>query len=362
MPITILFSGGGSLGHVVPSLAVAEELRKRRPDCRVVFVCANRGNEKELLVRAGEAFRPLHAPKSPRGLSPSLLLFPFSFLCACFEAAGILSREKPQLIFSKGGFVSVPVCIAAWLRSIPIVLHESDSVMSLSSRLIARMAVIVCTGFPDVPVSPSISHKVHVTGNPVRSGVLRGSEDAAKRITGFSGRRPVVLIIGGSQGSVALNQAVEMSLQQLINVADVIHLTGVGKGTGASHARYIAWPITVDELPDFYALSDIVISRAGAGVLSELAALKKPVIVVPLAGVAHDHQVRNAAVVSEKSAGILLRQEELGRLVDVVKTLVVDEPKRRALGENLALLFPAGAADRIVDILLAAITGDLLQS
>ncbi len=361
MPITILFSGGGSLGHIVPSLAVAGELRKRRSDCRIVFVCANRGEEREFLARAGEAFHSLHAPRSPRGFSPMLLLFPFGFLCACIEAAGILSREKPQLIFSKGGFVSVPVCLSGWLRNIPIVLHESDSVMSLSSRLIARFAETVCTGFPDVPVSPSLRRKIHVTGNPVRPEIVRGSEDAAKRVTGFSGRRPVVMIIGGSQGSVALNQAVEASLTQLIDVADIIHLTGVGKGTGACHARYIAWPMAIDELPDFYTLSDIVVSRAGAGALSELAALKKAVIIVPLAGVAHDHQVHNASVVSRKNAGVLLKQEDLGQLVATVKELLADEPKRRALGEKLSELFPSGADERIVDALLATLPRTPLQ-
>lgn len=372
MRIKILFSGGGSLGHVVPSIAVADEWKRRCPDSAVTFVCADRSEEITFLTHVGYPFHSLEAPKSPHGLSLFLLSFPFLFLSACFHAATLLSAEKPQLIFSKGGFVSVPVCLVGWFKKIPIVLHESDSVMSLSSRLIARFAVTVCMGFPAVPTAHSLRRKVRVTGLPVRLEILRGSKDAGQRITGFSrlpteasaqvGCRPVVLIIGGSQGSVALNQAVAMCLEKLTGVADIIHLTGPGKAVNVSHARYVARPFVIEELPHLYALADIVVSRAGAGVLSELAALRKPVILVPLAGIAHDHQVRNATVVSERGAGILLKQEALSSLPDILGTLLADESRRRSLSDNFSALFPSGAAARIVEAMLAAVGAERIQS
>lgn len=362
MNINILFSGGGSLGHIVPSVAVADELKRQCPNVAMVFVCADRSEEIEFLTHASYPFHSLRAPKLPRGLSLSLLSFPFLFLWACFHAATLLLAEKPQLIFSKGGFVSVPLCLAGWFKKIPIVLHESDGVMSLSSRLIARFAVTVCAGFPAVSVPNSLKRKVRMTGLPVRPDILRGSKTAGQRITGFSGRRPVVLIIGGSQGSAALNQAVAMSFERLINLADIIHLTGPGKATVLSHARYFARPSVIEELPHLYALADVVVSRAGAGVLSELAVLRKPVIIVPLAGIAHDHQVRNATLLSERGAGILLEQEALSCLPDILEMLLADESRRRSLGDHLSALFPVGAAARIVDAMLATVGTKRLQS
>ncbi len=360
-PKTILFVGGGSLGHVAPCVAVASVVGTRAP-VRTVFVCADREEETAFLAHAKVPFHTLRAPKFPRMMSFAALAFPFTFFIAFWQAKKIIETESPDLVFSKGGYVSVPVCLVAKWKNIPIVLHESDSVMGMSTLLIAKWARTICTGFKDIAVPSSIASKVVHTGNPVRAVVAHGSESAGQRITGFSGRRPVVMIIGGSQGSLAINQAVEKSLGALIDLADIIHLTGKGKEIPVSHARYFARPTVIEELPHLYALSDLIISRSGAGVLSELAMLRKPVITIPLEGVAHDHQVKNAEALVALNAVVLLEQEELQTLAECVRELLSDDAKRTSLGLSLAAAFPVDASERIAAILLAPASDSSIQS
>lgn len=350
---TILFCGGGSFGHLVPSLAIAAEAEKIRPDVKMVFVCSDRSEERERLREQKQHFHALRAPKFPHHLSLHAIAFPFLLIAACFQARKILLEEKPDLVFSKGGFVSVPVCLMArWMR-IPIVLHESDSVMSASAKLMARFATVICTGFPSIGLPEKFSSLTHHTGNPVREEILAGSEAAGQRITGFSGRRPVLMIIGGSQGSVALNDVVAHSLPALLESADIIHLTGVGKGIARSHARYFVRETVSEELPHLYALADIVVTRAGAGTLSELGALSKAAIAVPLTGVAHNHQLRNAELLHSRQALVLLPQEKLSTLVSEVENLLGDELLRKHLGKALHDSFPSDAAKKIAKIILA---------
>ncbi len=360
-PHTILFVGGGSLGHIAPSVAVASAIRARA-SVRTVFVCADSAEEMTFLTHAGVPFHMIRAPKFPRGFSLAALLFPWRFFAAFWRAKKIIEAESPDLVFSKGGYVSVPACLVAKWKNIPIVLHESDSVMGMSTLLIAKWARTICTGFRNVMVPASIAFKVVHTGNPIRSIIVRGSESAGQRITGFSGRRPVVMIIGGSQGSFAINQAVEQSLGALIDLADIIHLTGKGKEILVSHARYFARPTVIEELPHLYAIADLVISRSGAGVLSELASLQKPVITIPLEGVAHDHQMKNAEALAAVNAVVLLRQKELQTLVECVRKLLSDDTKRTSLGLSLAVAFPIGASEKIAIILLAPASTSSIQS
>lgn len=349
---TIIFCGGGSLGHIAPSVAVADEVRRLRPDCVPVFLCSSRPDEAAMLRAAGYDFHTIAAGKFPRGVSLRLLTFPFLFVISFFQSLSLLRRLRPVAVFGKGGFVSVPPVLAARCLGIPIVVHASDSMPNLSDRLLGSVARTVCTGFPTEGFPSSLRRKILVTGNPIRSAILRGSRDAGCRLTGFSGKRPVLLVIGGSQGSVALNQAVEKSFDQLLALADIIHLTGKGKGVDRSHARYFVRPFVLDELPHLYALSDLALSRAGASALSELGALKKAVLVVPLEGVAHDHQLRNAESLADRGAVDLLRQSELSTLVSRVQALLSSSERRMTLGTNLAAAFPANAAVTISRALL----------
>jgi len=193
---TILFCGGGSSGHVVPSIAVAETLIKKDGELRALFVIADREDEKKLVHDAGFSYDVLHAGKFPRGLSVRLVTFPFFAITSLVQSVFLFRRRKPSLVFSKGGYISVPVCLVARLYRIPIVLHASDSVPSISDRLIGRIATIICTGFPDTQFPEKLRSKIQQTGNPVRSIISTASRDSGRRITSFSGNRPVVMIIG----------------------------------------------------------------------------------------------------------------------------------------------------------------------
>lgn len=359
---TILFSGGGSSGHLAPSIAVADAVKKKDKNIRTLFVTADRSDETSLLKAANFEYRVIHAGKFPRGLSLRLVTFPVLAAASFVESLLLLFREKPSVVFSKGGFVSVPVAAAARLLGIPVVLHSSDSVPNLSDRFIGRFARVVCTGFPFDNFPGVLRRKAQYTGNPVRPLIAQASRDAGKRITGFSGNRPVVMVIGGSQGSLALNKQVAKSFEELLTMADVIHITGQGKSTGKNHARYFARPYVTDELPHLYALADVVVTRAGAGVLSELSSLSKAAVVVPLSGVAHDHQMRNAEAIAAADACVALSEERLAELPSVVALLLASPERRTDIGKNLSGFFPRDAAAKVATITLDALAALSVQS
>lgn len=336
----------------MPSLAVADALKQKNPDCAPIFICSPRADEQEALNAAGQKYVVIHAGKFPRGFSLRMISFPVLFLLSFVESVFHLLRTRPVLIMSKGGFVSVPVCLAGFVLRVPVVLHSSDSVPSLSDRIIGRIARTICTGFPESAFPASLQKKAVQTGNPVRPSVFEGSHAAGQRITGFSGRRPVLMIIGGSQGSVALNEAIEKNFQALLDLADIIHLTGEGKMINRQHARYFPRTSVLAELPHLYGFADLVVTRAGAGVLSELAVLKKAAIVVPLPGVAHDHQVKNAEFLAARQAVEFLSQDRLSDLSFIVGTLLGDPEKRAAMGEALSKALPDNAAAKVADIIL----------
>ena len=349
--LNIVFCGGGSVGHIAPAVAVARATMQLRTDVRPLFFCAKRNDEIAFLHHAHLPFRCVSAAKFPRGLSVGWMTFPFVFTWSLIATQRLLKEVKPAAIFSKGGYVSAPVCIVARMMGIPIVLHESDATGGMSNALVARMAKTVCLGFPTEAATP---RNAILTGNPVRPDIANGSKDAARRITGFSGRRPVVLIIGGSQGSLAINQAVDAHFDTLIDMADVIHLTGAGKGINRVHARYWARPFVTEELKHLYALADVAVSRAGAGTLSELAAVGKPVIVVPLRGVAQDHQQRNAELLAQAGAAVLLPQQRLVELPTTLRGLFANSAQRATLGQHLQGFFPPNAAIAIARTVLDA--------
>lgn len=347
---TILIAGGGSLGHVTPALAVAEQIKKKVPQALIIFTIGKKPDEKKIIDDAGFESFPMRMPKFPRGLTLSLFTFPFSFLSGLLWSLKLIGTVRPDVLFCKGGFVSVPVALAAWFKKIPIVLHTSDAVPNLSDRILMKLARTICTGFPQENLSIPHMH----TGNPVRSFIRTGSRDAGKRITGFSGNRPVLLVMGGSQGSLALNRGVMKNLDALLDRADIIHLTGRGKSVPSDHARHWVREEVFEDLPHLYALADIVLSRGGAGALSELSAAKKTVIATPLTGVAHDHQWKNTEYLVDAGAVYHLREDRLDDLPFVVDSLLHDPDMRDSMREALATCFPSDAAERVMEKVLDA--------
>lgn len=348
MSRNFLFVGGGSGGHVAPGIAVAEALVRLAPDAQPRFLCADRPDEIELLAAHGWPAETLQAPRFPRHCLLCALAFPFAFFAAVIRSMLLLRRLRPVAVFAKGGPVSACAAVAAWLLRIPVILHCSDAVPSIGDRVLHRFVARTCIGFPDLPLSGA-----RYTGNPVRHCIVAGSRDAGRRMTGFSGKRPVVLIMGGSQGARNINQAMESILDQLLTLADIIHLTGRGKGSGRTHARLFTRESVTVDLPHLLALAHVVVTRAGAGALSEIAALGLPAIVVPLAGVAHDHQRKNALWFAERGAVRILEDDRLrSELLPLVRSLLEDRAACDELRRSLRAVHIPDAAERIAQEIL----------
>jgi UDP-N-acetylglucosamine--N-acetylmuramyl-(pentapeptide) pyrophosphoryl-undecaprenol N-acetylglucosamine transferase len=356
---TILFAGGGTLGHILPSLAVQERLPSHQS---TFFLIGTKQAEIDAVINAGMPFASLNVPPFPPVFSVDFLLFPFRFLRAFVRSFFFLTQQNVSVVFSKGGYVSVPVCLAAYSLRIPIVWHASDSVLSRSDRCFLSLASVFCTGFPLDDLGLSSSPCIRCTGNPVRSLLCKGSKDEALRITNLRPDQPTVLIMGGSQGALSINQAVQTMLDELLIMVQVIHLTGEGKGVTYTHPSYYTCSFADGEhLSHLYALADIVVSRAGAGSISELAALRKPTILIPLEGVAHDHQVRNAEVLATANAALHLPQSQIDELPTLLRETLSGSQTCITLGTNLHHFFPLDAAASLATILLDEARGTQIE-
>jgi len=356
--IRILFCGGGSLGHLAPSIAVWETLKAKVPNAKALFVCSLKKDDRKFLRKERVLFAPLIAPRTNSFLRAAL--FPFLFPLGCLEALIVLLLFRPHVIFAKGGYVSVPVCLMGKLLFRPIVLHESDRMMGRANRMLLKFARHLCIGAPEKDIANAdvmMMHRlsVHATGNPVRAMLTKGTRDGGMRVTRFSGKRPVLLVTGGSQGAEALNQAVWRNLGSLVELCDVIHIAGRGKmNPQKKHGRYMQCEVLYDELEHIYAFADLVVSRAGASAIAELAATGKPAILVPLPDDVQMHQGENARFLRQANAVITIDQRELDTaLVPTVQKLLADETKRKELGNRLRAFADPDAADRIANILIA---------
>ncbi len=243
----------------------------------------------------------------------------------------------------------MPLCYVAHRKKIPIVLHESDAVMGRANRLVARWATKICLGLPQ-------SVNGIVTGNPVRPGILDGSRSKGLEITHLSGKRPILLVMGGSQGAQALNDAVTTQIDDLLQLVDIIHLTGRGKKTSINREGYWQKEFVHDELPHLYATADIALSRAGAGSIGELAANGIATVLVPIEGLANNHQFLNAIAAQENGGCILLLQAHLTPgLTEVIGDLIKNPQQRAQISRSVRLLHHPDAAGRIGKILVECV-------
>ena len=365
----ILFVGGGSVGHIAPAVAVWEACRTLLPKATAHFVCSPRPDDKAFLKHAGLPYDVLDAPRlvAPRSVQDvvAFLLFLVHWRRAVHRATKILETMQPDIIFSKGGYVSLPLCAAAHKKGIPIILHESDAVSGRANRIVSRWALRICLGFPpNIATSqPSNiatlqpSNIATFTGNPVRTEITKGSRAEGLRITGFDGRKPILLVIGGSQGARTINEAIESSLEDLALRCDIIHITGRGKlGTKNCELgtkNYFPTEFAYESLPHFYACADIALSRAGAGSIAELSAVKVPTILVPLRGVGHDHQYKNAVTAAATGGCILLEENMLAaKLLSTVHSLVTDRELRVRMAADMQKINTRDAAVHIAKIIV----------
>lgn len=307
----IVLTGGGTAGHVTPNIALIPKLQEL--GYQISYIGSRDGIEKKLIEDMDIPYYGISSGKLRRYLNLKNLSDPFRVLKGISEAKKILRDLNPNIIFSKGGFVAVPVVLAAKSRKIPVIIHESDMTPGLANRLCIPSAARVCCNFPET-VSSLPADKAIVTGTPIREELLRGSKLAALNFCGFTANKPVILVIGGSLGSVAVNDAVREILPELLKTFQVIHLCGKDKlDPSLDHTEgYVQYEYIKKELADLFALADLVISRAGANAICEISALAKPNLLIPLSAKAsRGDQILNARSFEKQGFSMVLEEEEL---------------------------------------------------
>lgn len=307
----IILTGGGTAGHVTPNIALLPGLKERGYD--IHYIGSYNGIEKELIEQLGIPYHGISSGKLRRYFSVQNFTDPFRVLKGFGEARKIIKSLKPDVIFSKGGFVSVPVVVAGKQCHVPTIIHESDMTPGLANRLAMPSASKVCCNFPE-----TLQHlpegKAVLTGSPIRQELLSGDRKAALELCGLTDEKPVILIVGGSLGSVIVNNAVRAILPELLKDFHVIHLCGKGKVDESlkNLNGYVQFEYLQQELKDIFALADVVISRAGANAICELLALHKPNLLIPLsANASRGDQILNARSFEKQGFSIVLEEEEL---------------------------------------------------
>lgn len=307
----IVLTGGGTAGHVTPNIALLPSLKKLSYE--VEYIGSYHGIERDLIESLGIPYHGISSGKLRRYLDVKNLSDPFKVIKGLGQSFRILGRLKPDIVFSKGGFVSVPVVFAAKMRRIPVIIHESDITPGLANKLAIPAAKKVCCNFPET-LKYLPSEKAVLTGSPIRQELLRGNAQTARSYCHFQGKKPVLLIIGGSTGSKVINDAIRALLPALLKNYQIIHLCGKGNvDEGLIHTEgYAQFEYVSDQLKDMFALADIVVSRAGANAICELLALHKPNILIPLSAAAsRGDQILNAKSFEKQGFSYVLQEEKL---------------------------------------------------
>ncbi|MCX7030127.1 MAG: undecaprenyldiphospho-muramoylpentapeptide beta-N-acetylglucosaminyltransferase [Spirochaetes bacterium] len=358
----VAFTGGGTAGHVFPGLAVAAELA-RRWDGRIVWIGSRSGPERGLVEAAGIPFRTVPAGKLRRYRSISNVTDVFRILGGLAASLGVLAAERPALLFSKGGFVSVPPVIAARLLGIPAFTHESDVDPGLATRINARFCerVMVSHAGTVDHFPPALRDRVLVTGNPLRAAFYAADPAEGRRVAGCAAGDRLVLVLGGSSGSAFLNGLVTPVAGELCaGGIRLVHQTGDGKQGASGVPGCLVIPFIGAELPHLLAGADLVVCRAGANTLAELAALGRPSLLVPLSAAgSRGDQLRNAEVFRAAGAAEVMPEETASpaALRDRVRVLLADSGRLAAMGKAARGLAVADPAARIADLLIARLGG-----
>lgn len=307
----ILLTGGGTAGHVTPNIALLPYLRAG--DFEIEYIGSYDGIEKNLIKKAGIPYHGISSGKLRRYFSLKNISDIFRILKGMKEAKRYLMRSKPDVVFSKGGFVTVPVIFAASKAGIPVVIHESDLSPGLANKLSIPKAARICYNFPETKQYLPVGKSVH-TGLPVRAELLEGDRKEGLEICGFDASKPMLLIIGGSLGSVAVNEAVRNIVPKLVKNFNVAHICGEGKTDETMNdiKGYKQFEYAHEDLPHIFAAADMVISRAGANVIHEIAALNKPSLLIPLGkSASRGDQILNANSFKRRGFAEVLYEENL---------------------------------------------------
>ena len=307
----IVLTGGGTAGHVTPNMALIPFLKDKGYD--IHYIGSYEGIEKKLIEEMNIPYHGISTGKLRRYFDLKNLSDPFRVVKGFSQAKSLMKELKPDVVFSKGGFVSVPVVLAASSKKIPCIIHESDMTPGLANKIAIPKADRICCNFPET-VANLPKGKAVVTGTPIRSELFKGNAVEAMKFCGFTTVRPTLLIIGGSSGSVKVNEAIWSCLDRILETFNVIHLCGKGNVNKSLTGKenYVQFEYIKQELANLLALADVVVSRAGANAICELLSLKKPSVLIPLSlAASRGDQILNAQSFDKSGYAKLLMEEDL---------------------------------------------------
>lgn len=360
----ILLAGGGTGGSVTPILAVAQEIKKHKPQTSFLFVGTRNGPEKNMVSDFGILFRSIPAAKFRRYMSVRNLIDIFVFLFSLVSAWIIVRRLRPDVVFGVGSFVQVPVCWIAKLYRIKIVIHQQDARPGLANKLVSPLADQITTAFEYTAKSfysgtgfeKKMKSGAEWVGNPFRNELLE-DKPVDRNFFNLHDKLPILLILGGATGAAQINKVVEESLPELLKAHQIIHQTGRRKKIDFEHPDYHQYDlIPFNKYVSALKLADIVLSRAGLSTITELSVLGKISVVVPMSGT---HQEDNALILKYTSSAVVLGAEEFNPddLPRIITSLKFNLAHQNLLKQKISMLFPKDAASKIAKIIIKQANG-----
>lgn len=306
----IVLTGGGTAGHVTPNIALIPTLKKEGWDIR--YIGSHNGIEKQLIETRDIPYYPIASGKLRRYIDLKNITDPLKVAKGLIDALILLRKLKPKVVFSKGGYVAVPVVLAAKALGIPVIIHESDITPGLANKIAIPFAKKVCVNFPET--LNYVKGKGILTGTPIREELFSGNKEKGREICGFKNDKPVIMMMGGSLGSVKINTILRMILQDLLSKFNIIHICGRGNldNTLEGMQGYKQFEYVEDELPHLFAATSLMISRAGANAIAEVVALKIPSLLIPLSlEASRGDQILNAKSMEKQGMCMVLKEEEM---------------------------------------------------
>lgn len=363
----IVLTGGGTGGHLVPLAVVAKKIKEKKPEVEFIFIGPNGKLENEIMKAENIEIRNILVGKMRRYFSFSNVIDFFKIPIGFIQSLFWLLVHMPDAVFSKGGYASAPVVLAAWLYRIPVMIHESDAAPGMANSMLGKFSHRIAISYPQAE-KYFLANEVVLTGNPLRQDIASGDVQKAREKFSLTETRKTIFVWGGSQGSQLINTKILHILPDLLKKYQIIHQTGENNfkdvekvagelGIKAGHGGYHAIPYIGEELKDILAVADLVVTRAGANSISEIAANSKPSIIIPLESSANDHQRMNAYSLAKIGACIVMEENNLGEhlLLTRIEEAMTNEDLRKKMIEGIKTFYHPDAAEKIADGVIAMI-------
>jgi UDP-N-acetylglucosamine--N-acetylmuramyl-(pentapeptide) pyrophosphoryl-undecaprenol N-acetylglucosamine transferase len=362
----IVLTGGGTGGHLTPLVAIVDKLKiKLGHEVKFLYIGSGAAIEKQIMSAEGIPSKFVLSGKFRRYFSLMNFVDFFKIPIGFLQSLWLLFWFSPDAVFSKGGYVAVPIVVVAWLYRIPVLMHESDAMPGLANQFLSKFSKRIAVAYPEAE-KYFPKDKTALVGNPIRFQITEGVPIVLRQKLGFTQSKKTILVLGGSQGSQVINEAMVKILPQILPYFQVIHQTGQEHldavvhgaafvGIKAGHDGYYATAfMDANELRDAFALSDLVISRAGATFITEIAANGKPAILVPIAHSANDHQHMNAYALADIGAALVIEESNLGEhiLIEKIEKIMNNEDLRKGMAEKIKTFYHPQAADIIANSLV----------